>query len=216
MIPRPQDWTLPSRGPVVVKLGGSLLLWKRLPERLQQFLNWASGEGAMLILVAGGGDLANFVRAMDHCHDMDDRISHDLAVRSMDLTGHSLASLLPDQLTVVDHFAEFGRVWNAGKTPVMAPHRFLVELDAKQPNALPASWRVTSDSIAARLAETVGAHDLLLLKSRDVPPGTSIRQAVRHGLVDPMLPETAARIPRVLSVNFRDPAAVARELTKSG
>lgn len=212
MIPRPQDWALPSRGPVVVKIGGSLLLWKRLPERLAGFLNWARDEGAMLIVVAGGGEMANFVRALDRCHGMDDNVSHELAVRSMDLTGHCLASLMPGQLGVVDHFAQFSTVWNAGMTPVMAPYRFLTELDRTHDQALPASWRVTSDSIAARLAEFVGAHDLVLLKSRDVPPGTSIRQAVRHGLVDPMLPDVAARIPRVLSLNFRDPSAVAREL----
>ncbi len=215
MIPRPEDWQIPSRGPVVVKLGGSLLLWKALPARLSGFLDWCREEGAMVILLTGGGEPANFVRGLDHAHDMDDRISHDLAIRSMDLTCHCLASLLPRQLKVVDHFAGFAAVWNETKTPVFAPHRFLTEIDALAPNALPPSWRVTSDSIAARLAETIGAHDLVLLKSRDIAPGTSIRQAVRHGLVDPMLPEVAARVPRVMSLNFRDPTAIARELTKS-
>lgn len=215
MIPRPEDWQIPSRGPVVVKLGGSLLLWKSLPQRLSRFLEWCRAEGAMVILVTGGGMPANFVRDLDHTHGMDDTISHDLAVRSMDLTSHCLASLLPRQMSVVDHFSEFGAVWNAGKTPVIAPHRFLTEVDALSPQALPASWRVTSDSIAARLAECVGAHDLILLKSKDVPPGTTIRQAVRHGLVDPMLPQVAARVQRVMSLNFRDPSAVARELIKT-
>jgi len=214
MITRPEDWRLPSRGPVVVKLGGSLLLWKDLPARLGKFLDWCKAEGAMTILVAGGGELADFVRAMDHCHHMDDTISHDLAVRAMDLTCHCLASLLPGQLQAVDHFAALPATWNRGLVPVLAPFRFLTELDRQHPHPLPPSWRVTSDSIAARIAETIGSHDLVLLKSRDIPPGTSIRQAVHHGLVDPMLPEAAAKIPRVLTLNFRDPAGIARELLK--
>lgn len=214
MIPRPEDWRLPSRGPVVVKLGGSLLMWRDLPSRLTKFLEWCKAEGALAILVTGGGDLANFVRDMDHCHGMDHRLSHDLAIRAMDLTSHCLAGLLPQHLQVVDHFAAFPDAWNAGRTPVMAPFRFLAEYDSTHENALPASWRVTSDSIAARIAETVGAHDLVLLKSRDVLPGTSIRQAVHHGLVDPMLPEIASKITRVLTLNFRDPNGIARELVK--
>jgi len=215
MIPRPEDWQIPSRGPVVVRLGGRLLMWKSLPSRLTRFLEWCREEGAMVFLLTGGGDPANFVRGLDHAHGMDDRISHDLAILAMNFTSHCLASLLPGQLKVVDHFAEFPEVWNENRTPVFAPHRFLTEVDALSPKALPPSWRVTSDSIAARLAETVGAHDMVLLKSRDIPAGSSIRQAVRQGLVDPMLPEVAARVPRVMTLNFRDPAAIARELTKS-
>lgn len=215
MIPRAEDWQLPSRGPVVVKLGGSLLLWRNLPGRLAEFLNWCRNEGAMVVVVTGGGHLANFVRDMDHCHQMDDRISHDLAIRAMDLTSHCLANLLPNDLEIADHFSEFSDIWSRSRTPVLAPFRFMTEIDSRHPDALPPSWRVTSDSIAARVAETMGSHDLILLKSKDVPPGTSIRQAVHHGLVDPMLPEVASNIPRVLSLDFRNPSSIARELIKS-
>lgn len=212
MIPRPEDWTLPSRGVIVIKLGGSMLLWPGLPDRLRRFLDWARSEGAMTILMTGGGEPANFIRSMDETHHLHRRISHDMAVRAMDLTSHCLAALMEPDLKVVDHFSEFADIWNRGMTPVLAPFRFLTEVDMQQNNALPPSWRVTSDSIAARIAEFVKAHDLILLKSRDVPPGTSIKEAVHLGLVDPMLPEIAARVPRVISLNFRDSTALAREL----
>jgi aspartokinase-like uncharacterized kinase len=166
----------------------------------------------MTILMTGGGEPANFIRSMDESHQMPRRISHDMAVRAMDLTSHCLAALMEPDLKVVDHFSEFADVWNRGMTPVLAPFRFLAEVDMQQANALPPSWRVTSDSIAARIAEFVKAHDLILLKSRDVPPGTSIREAVHLGLIDPMMPEIAAKVPRVISVNFRNPTAIAREL----
>jgi aspartokinase-like uncharacterized kinase len=121
-----------------------------------------------------------------------------MAVRAMDLTSHCLAALMEPDLKVVDHFSEFADVWNRGMTPVLAPFRFLTEVDMQQTNALLPSWRVTSDSIAARIAEFVKAHDLILLKSRDVPPGTSIREAVHLGLIDPMMPE------RMLAPLFSD------------
>ena len=215
MISRPQDWNLPTSRPVIVKLGGSLLLWKSLPARLLDFLNWCQNEGATVVLVTGGGHLANFVREMDICHKMDDRISHDLAIRAMDLTSHCLANLLPNELEVADHFSAFPNIWSRNRTPVLAPFRFIAELDRQHPQSLPPSWHITSDSIAARVAEMMGSHDLILLKSRGVPPGTSIRQAVHLGLVDPMLPEISKNVPRVLLLDFRDPSAMACELLKS-
>ena len=208
-----EDWIVPELGSIlVVKLGGSLLLWEGMPDRLRRFLEWAGDQGAKVIVITGGSDPANFIRELDKCHQMPNRSSHDMAVRAMDLTSHCLAALMGPDLEVVDHFSAMKSVWETGCTPVLAPFRFLTEVDALQANALPANWRVTSDSIAARVAEVVKATDLVLLKSRDVPPGTSIREAVRLGLVDPMMPEMATKIPRLITVNFRKQSSMAQEL----
>ncbi|MFM1802614.1 MAG: hypothetical protein RJA81_1966 [Planctomycetota bacterium] len=209
-----EDWKLTTHGPIVIKLGGSLLLWRHLPNRLQKFLAWCRSEGALVVLVTGGGELANYVRDLDICHKMDDSLSHNLAIRAMDLTTHCLSNLLPDDLQVTDHFSDFFDIWNRHKIPVLAPFRFMTEMDSQHPQPLPPSWKITSDSIAARIAETMGSHDLILLKSRDVPPGTTIREAVHFGLVDPMLPEIAKKVPRVLSLDFRNPQAIMRELIR--
>ena len=49
------------------------------------------------------------------------------------------------------------------------------------------SWRVTSDSIAARVALELNA-DLTLLKSVELPSGKTWHEAARAGLVDDVFP----------------------------
>jgi len=74
---------------------------------------------------------------------------------------------------------------------------------APEDAALPADWRVTSDSIAAWLAERLQADELVLLKSR-LPQASDLSAAVREGYVDPYFP-TAARGRTVRCVNLREP-----------
>ena len=49
---------------------------------------------------------------------------------------------------------------------------------------LPIGWEVTSDSIAARIAELTGSVELVLLKSTLPPAGASVSQLVANGYVD--------------------------------
>src|SRR5262249_43122408 len=74
-----------------------------------------------------------------------------------------------------------------GRVPVWSPWPMLDGLEA-----LPESWRLTSDSLAAWLGGRLGASRILLLKHRD-PPGHSIslREAARSSLVDPLFPDYA-------------------------
>ena len=130
-------------------------------------------------------------------------MAHHLALRSLDLTAHVLAALVPG-LVVVDELAALARVWNEGSTPVLAPRRFLEESDPASPDPLPPSWDVTSDAIAARVAVHLGAAELLLLKSTPLPTGTDRRAAARLGLVDPCFPDAARRLIRVVYLNLRD------------
>ncbi len=67
---------------------------------------------------------------------------------------------------------------------------------------------MTSDTIAARVADRLGAVELVLLKSATLPPGTDRVAAARLGLVDPEFPRAAASILNVSYVNLRDPAAI--------
>jgi hypothetical protein len=82
-------------------------------------------------------------------------------------------------------------------------HQFALE-DEARPGALPHSWAVTSDSIAARAAVVFNASRLILLKSIDVPPGTSWLEAAANGWVDTHFPIVIADAAfPVEVVNFR-------------
>ena len=93
-----------------------------------------------------------------------------------------------------------------------AEHDVLTVCDSEQflrdvePHAagrpLPAGWQVTSDSIAARLAEVLAADELVLLKSID-PPSATWQQAAREGLVDAYFPEAVQPLATVRWINLR-------------
>jgi hypothetical protein len=70
--------------------------------------------------------------------------------------------------------------------------------------ALPHTWEVTTDSIAARAAVVWKADRLILLKSIDVPPGTPWDEAAARGWVDGYFTRALAGFAgRVEAVNLR-------------
>jgi hypothetical protein len=73
--------------------------------------------------------------------------------------------------------------------------------------ALPHSWSVTSDSIAARVAVASAADQLILLKSVTIPPDMDWEEAGERGFVDEWFARTIRpALPRlkVSAVNLRE------------
>ena len=70
---------------------------------------------------------------------------------------------------------------------------------------LPATWDVSSDSIAARLAALSGAQELVLLKSA-FPSSSRPAELVRLGFVDRVFPKALEGVARARIVNLRDDA----------
>lgn len=193
-------------GLAVIKVGGSLLGWPELPSRLEAWLENDERDvrsPRRRILIAGGGALADVIRSMDQVHGLGEGRSHDLAIRAMDVTAALLAALLPGT-RLVSGREEIEAAWWERATPVLAPRSFLEEAESRSPDPLPASWDVTSDSIAARVAWHLGAARLVLLKSARMGNETSLDGLVRAGLVDPLFPMAAASLPRVELVGMRD------------
>jgi hypothetical protein len=73
--------------------------------------------------------------------------------------------------------------------------------------SLPHSWQVTSDSIAARLAQVTRAGELVLLKSALPRRGATWPDVVHEGLVDRYFPAAVTHVSQVRIVNLRDAAA---------
>lgn len=169
---------------IVVKVGGSLFDHPRLGPGLRAYLD--SLAPTPVLLVAGGGRVADAVRQLDRVHGLGEEAAHWLALRSLAVTGELVRSLTRGlRLTLLDCFA------------------FAVE-DESRPGTLPHSWAVTTDSIAARAAVVFRAERLVLLKSVDVPVGTAWEVAADRGWVDRHFPQVVAgALFPVEVVNFR-------------
>src|SRR5262249_39070568 len=75
-------------GPTVVKVGGSLFDLPDLASRLQLWLKrFPNGN---VLLIPGGGRLADVVRSFDEQHRLGDSTAHELALGAMSLNARFL------------------------------------------------------------------------------------------------------------------------------
>jgi aspartokinase-like uncharacterized kinase len=194
--------------PPVIKVGGSLFDWPDLPGRLASFLEVYSRSADLQrpILIAGGGGAADWVCDLDRIHRLGDEAAHRLALHALDLSAVVLSALLPRTRTV-DSVESARCALDLGLVPVLVPRQILGAIEQSGKERLPASWDVTSDSIAAVVAAHVGAKRLTLLKSRSLHVHATRSEAARLGLVDRFFPEAAQALPRVEYLNLRDPSA---------
>ena len=152
----------------------------------------ALGERHPLLVVPGGAWFADAVREADRRFALPATTSHRMAVLGMEQFGWLLSELIPG----AERSAE-PRV-RAGRTTVLLPGALAL-------GSLPASWQVTSDSIAAWVAADAGAGRLVLVKEVDglfadwPPRGEPLPRltvaelaAVRPGGVDAYLPTALA------------------------
>ncbi len=147
---------------VVIKVGGSLLADLEQLNVVLAAIAHAARTRRVLI-VPGGGPFADAVREVDRRMGLPDDASHWMAVLAMDQYAHVLASRLSDGV-VVTAVIDAVRMLDAGRIPVLAPSRWLADVDP-----LPHSWDVTSDSVAAWVAGQTNARVLILVKA----PGAS-------------------------------------------
>lgn len=191
----------------VVKVGGSLFGYQQLPERGEFWL--ASQSPGVTIFVSGGGELVEPLRAVHERFRLDQEASHWLAVRAMTVTSRLLAQLL--NLELVERFEVVDQlVREVRRSPAARPTSCVLDceefLQAREPQCaglrLPRDWSCTSDSIAARLAEVLGADELVLLKSVPLAPGMSFPEAANQGLVDSHFPRAAEKVNQVRWVDF--------------
>ena len=150
--------------PVVVKVGGSLLDWPASPTGWPSYLA-SAGRGDRLVADRRrrpGGRRRPRPRP-------DSRLGEDaVAPPGPPVARPDRARPrrpVPGLESWWSDLAALRRPGSRGRIPVLAPRRFLDEIDASSPDPLPHSWDVTTDSIAARVAVHLGAAELVLLKS---------------------------------------------------
>ena len=115
----------------------------------------ALGERHRLLVVPGGAWFADAVREADRRFALPATTSHHMAVLGMEQFGWLLSELIPG----AERCADPARA-PVGRTAVLLPAALPLE-------GLPAAWEVTSDSIAAWVADKAGAGRLVLVKEVD-------------------------------------------------
>jgi aspartokinase-like uncharacterized kinase len=175
----------------VYKIGGSLFDLPDLFDRLNALFR---NERTRPLVVAGGGGAADLVREWDRLHGLGESRSHRLAIQSLSLGAAFLADGLNG--TIVAHRESAEATWSATQIPVLDVAAFLDCEVTAGAEPLPASWDVTSDSIAAWVAERWPAR-LTLVKSAS--PETALDR-----YVDPYFATVCAGLEqRVEWINLR-------------
>lgn len=140
----------------VIKLGGSLLGSSELREWLNLIAQYGDGK---IVIVPGGGMFADAVRNAQLETGVSDHTAHQMAVLAMDQYGLLIKGLNDNLATAASELELAERGWQ---------HRGIVWLPSKMvcaDDGIPENWEVTSDSLAAWLAQKLNALHLVLIKS---------------------------------------------------
>ena len=163
----------------VVKIGGSLETSRGLPGLLALLADYGRSRA---VIVPGGGRFAERVRAEQRVTGTDDTAAHHLAIRAMERYGALLCEKEP-RLYPVAGIGEIRNVTGEHTVPVWFPTALLSTQED-----IPASWQVTSDSLALWFADKINADGLILVKS--VPGGTNDARALAaSGYLDAYFPQ---------------------------
>ena len=161
---------------IVIKLGGSLSYSKALINCLNKIeLRY---QGRAVIIVPGGGAFADQVRLAQQQWQFDELTAHHMAILAMQQMALMFKGLVP-QWTVVSSLSELHIAKDLNKILIWSPNS--AELDQ---SGVPASWDITSDSLAAWLAKQVSATELILVKSAVIDPQASLEQLAAQQIID--------------------------------
>jgi len=163
-------------GIIIIKLGGSL----SRSDALVNCLNTVEKNyrGRAVVIVPGGGAFADQVRLAQQQWQFDDTTAHHMALLAMQQMALMFKGLKPD-FAIADTVAAIHNQLNRKKTVIWSPD--IIELDDA---GIEASWDITSDSLAAWLAKTLSAAELVLIKSAAIDVDLSLHQLAEQNIVD--------------------------------
>ena len=160
--------------PVVVKLGGSLAE----TGRLKSILSLVSKAERPVVIVPGGGPYADAVRDSQRALGFSDEAAHDMAILAMNQMGLAMISL-DQRLVAAETLKTMRQAGKEGRIAVWLPAKL-----CSSDRAIPRDWSITSDGLAARLAERLGGAHVVLVKSCTVNPSATAQALGRAGVVD--------------------------------
>lgn len=168
----------------VVKLGGSLLDYSGMSDWLKALVN----APRPVVIVVGGGPLADAVRNAQKQWNFTDSVAHHMGLLAMEQNARFLASLD----SRIDPCADEHSIQTSldhGGVPVWLPMKIVMATqDIVQ------DWTMTSDSLSLWLANHLSAAGVLLVKSCSLPFGSvAASQLSKHEVVDQAFPAMAAQ-----------------------
>ena len=200
----------------VVKVGGGLARGAG-DDALRELCATLGELGARhpVLVVPGGAGFADAVREADRRFRLQAATAHRMAILAMEQFGWLLGDLIPHAVRCADLARAAELV--AGRTAVLLPAALALDL--------PATWSVTSDSIAAWVADRAGAGRLVLVKEVDglfadwPPRGEPLANLtvaeLRTGGVDEHLPAVLEHAQfETWVIGGRDPARLAELLDR--
>lgn len=144
----------------VIKIGGSLaahpIELRLLMERLGEY-----SKNKPIVIIPGGGELADTVRDLDKRFSLKKTVSHRMAILAMDQYG-LLLSDLTDNTAISYDLEKVTEASFSGKLSIFLPSHIMF---AKDP--LENSWDVTSDSIALFIAYTLNVEKVIFITDVD-------------------------------------------------
>lgn len=154
----------------VLKLGGSLLGLSKLFDCLRHIIL----QNEQTVVVCGGGLFANTVRHAQKKWHFDDIAAHKMAILAMQQTALMCQNIQPE-------FVLFS------KTQAFQHQQFSIwspDLTELNDAAVKPSWNVTSDSLAAWLANELKADELVIVKSCEVNSELSVEKLAEQFIID--------------------------------
>ena len=167
----------------IVKVGGSLEMAPGIGELLALLVDYGRSR---IVVVPGGGRFADRVRASQTELNLNDVTAHVMAIQAMEQFAEVLCGLNPNLHPIV-HTGEIDAINKKSVIPVWFPGKLL----AGQPD-IPASWQVTSDSLALWFAGKINAEALILVKSASNKT-PDVDQLAATGYLDEYFPQMLVR-----------------------
>ena len=139
-----------------------------------------AGSSLPLVIVPGGGPFADQVRDAQRRMGFSDTAAHAMAILAMDQFGHVILDR-HERLAPARSLEDIEQRVGGRENPGLAAVR---RWPFSAPD-IPASWDITSDSLAAWLAGKLGADALLLIKQTGrSPEHDGVASLTARGIVD--------------------------------
>lgn len=160
---------------IVIKVGGSLVEANTLLHCLNRIEQQYQNQ--LVVIVPGGGAFAEQVRIAQQHWQFDDYHAHAMALLAMQQMAWLIQGLKPDFM-IADSVSAIKQQCRQ-KIIIWSPE--LAELNQAD---IPASWDITSDSLAAWLAKSLSADELILIKSAVIDTTFSLAELTERGIID--------------------------------